>query len=125
LAPSRLHRAESRYPDPASNLAPDLDSDRHPGSALAIFLRFLASLLPLTVAAMNAVANIPAVHLNAGRNFRSFRDPIARARFLPRVMPQLIIAMRIALGIAWLVVVAAEMIAVNSGLGFLIIDAGY
>ena len=31
--------------------------------------------------------------------------------------------MRIALGIAWLVVVAAEMIAVNSGLGFLIIDA--
>lgn len=40
-------------------------------------------------------------------------------------MPQLIIAMRIALGIAWLVVVAAEMIAVNSGLGFLIIDAGY
>jgi NitT/TauT family transport system permease protein len=31
--------------------------------------------------------------------------------------------MRIALGIAWLVVVAAEMIAVNSGLGFLIVDA--
>ena len=31
--------------------------------------------------------------------------------------------MRITLGIAWLVVVAAEMIAVNSGLGFLIIDA--
>ena len=31
--------------------------------------------------------------------------------------------MRIALGVAWLVVVAAEMIAVNSGLGFLIVDA--
>ena len=31
--------------------------------------------------------------------------------------------LRLALGIAWLVVVAAEMIAVNSGLGFLIIDA--
>lgn len=38
-------------------------------------------------------------------------------------MPQLIVGLRIALGIAWLVVVAAEMIAVNSGLGFLIIDA--
>jgi NitT/TauT family transport system permease protein len=31
--------------------------------------------------------------------------------------------LRITLGIAWLVVVAAEMIAVNSGLGFLIVDA--
>ena len=41
----------------------------------------------------------------------------------PAVMPQLIIGLRITLGIAWLVVVAAEMIAVNSGLGFLIVDA--
>src|SRR6266542_1237318 len=39
------------------------------GDAAAIFLIFLASLLPLTVAAMNAVANIPTVHLNAGLNF--------------------------------------------------------
>ena len=35
----------------------------------------------------------------------------------------MIVSLRISLGIAWLVVVAAEMIAVNSGLGFLIIDA--
>ena len=41
----------------------------------------------------------------------------------PAVMPQLIVGLRLALGIAWLVVVAAEMIAVNSGLGFLIVDA--
>ena len=38
-------------------------------------------------------------------------------------MPQIITSLRISLGIAWLVVVAAEMIAVNSGLGYLIIDA--
>ena len=41
----------------------------------------------------------------------------------PAVVPQLIVGLRITLGIAWLVVVAAEMIAVNSGLGFLIVDA--
>ena len=41
----------------------------------------------------------------------------------PAVVPQLIVGLRIAVGISWLVVVAAEMIAVNSGLGFLIIDA--
>jgi len=41
----------------------------------------------------------------------------------PAVIPQLIVGIRITLGVAWLVVVAAEMIAVNSGLGFLIVDA--
>jgi NitT/TauT family transport system permease protein len=41
----------------------------------------------------------------------------------PAVIPQLITGLRITLGVAWLVVVAAEMIAVNSGLGFLIVDA--
>jgi NitT/TauT family transport system permease protein len=39
------------------------------------------------------------------------------------VLPQLIVGMRITLGVGWLVVVAAEMISVNSGLGFLIVDA--
>ena len=38
-------------------------------------------------------------------------------------MPQILIGLRIALGIAWLVVVAAEMIAVDSGLGYLVIDS--
>jgi NitT/TauT family transport system permease protein len=41
----------------------------------------------------------------------------------PAVIPQLLIGLRITLGVAWLVVVAAEMIAVDSGLGFLIVDA--
>lgn len=41
----------------------------------------------------------------------------------PAVVPQLLVGLRITLGVAWLVVVAAEMIAVDSGLGFLIVDA--
>ena len=46
----------------------------------------------------------------------------ARVLF-PAALPQIITGLRIALGVAWLVVVAAEMIAVDSGLGYLIIDA--
>ena len=42
---------------------------------------------------------------------------------LPAALPQIVTGMRIGLGVAWLVVVAAEMIAVNSGLGYLIIDS--
>ena len=89
----------------------------------AIFIIFLASFLPLTVATMSAVHNVSEVHLRAGRNFGLSSLGLVRRVLYPAVLPQLIAALRLTLGIAWLVVVAAEMIAVNSGLGFLIIDA--
>jgi NitT/TauT family transport system permease protein len=41
----------------------------------------------------------------------------------PAALPQILVGLRIALGIAWLVVVAAEMVAVDSGLGYLVIDS--
>jgi len=93
------------------------------GDVAAIFLIFLASFLPLTVSAMNAVAGIAPVHIHAGQNFGLGRAQLIYRVLFPAVTPQLIVALRITLGIAWLVVVAAEMIAVNSGLGFLIVDA--
>ncbi|MGZ8781131.1 MAG: ABC transporter permease [Thermoanaerobaculia bacterium] len=93
------------------------------GDVAALFLIFLASLLPLTLTTINAVRNIEGVHLAAGRNFGLTGKELVRSVILPAILPQLIVGMRITLGIAWLVVVAAEMIAVSSGLGFLIIDA--
>ena len=93
------------------------------GDIAAIFLIFLASFLPLTLTAINAVESIPAVYINAGRNFGLSPFSLVYRVLYPAVIPQLIIGLRITLGIAWLVVVAAEMIAVNSGLGFLIVDA--
>ena len=93
------------------------------GDLAAIFLIFLASFLPLTVAAMNAVRNVPPTLLRAGRNFGLSNRRLLVDVILPAALPQLIVALRISLGVAWLVVVAAEMIAVNSGLGFLIVDA--
>ncbi len=93
------------------------------GDLAAMFLIFLASFLPLTVSAMNAVGSIDPAHLNAGRNFGLSEAQLVYLVLYPAVMPQLIVGLRIALGISWLVVVAAEMIAVDSGLGFLIIDA--
>ena len=41
----------------------------------------------------------------------------------PAALPRIAVGLRIAFGVAWLVLVAAEMIAVDSGLGYLIIDA--
>ncbi len=93
------------------------------GDMAAIFLIFLASFLPLTVTAMNAVASVSPVHINAARNFGLSQSQLVARVLYPAVAPQLIVGLRITLGIAWLVVVAAEMIAVNSGLGFLIVDS--
>lgn len=93
------------------------------GDSAAIFLIFLASFLPLTVAAMNGVRNVPQTVLRAGRNFGLSDRKLVLRVILPAAMPHLIVSLRIVLGVAWLVVVAAEMIAVNSGLGFLIVDA--
>ena len=93
------------------------------GDVAAVFLIFLASLLPLTMSTVHAVHNIESVHLAAGRNFGLTSRELVRSVILPGILPQLIVAMRITIGIAWLVVVAAEMIAVDSGLGFLIVDA--
>ena len=77
----------------------------------------------LLLTAMSAVHGIPAVYFNAGRNFGLSPSAFVSRVLYPAVVPQLLIGLRITLGIAWLVVVAAEMISVNSGLGFLIVDA--
>ena len=93
------------------------------GDLAAIFLIFLGCFLPLMLTAINAVQSIPAVYVNAGRNFGLGPARLVSRVLYPAVVPQLLVGLRITLGIAWLVVVAAEMIAVNSGLGFLIVDA--
>ncbi len=93
------------------------------GDLSSIFLIFIGSFFPLLLTAMSAVHNIPAVYINAGRNFGLTSTAFVARVLYPAVMPQLLVGMRITLGVAWLVVVAAEMIAVNSGLGFLIVDA--
>ena len=88
-----------------------------------MFLIFLASVFPITVSAMAAVQNMQQVYLRAAQNFGLGGLELFRRVIFPAALPQIITGIRIALGVAWLVVVAAEMIAVNSGLGYLIIDA--
>jgi NitT/TauT family transport system permease protein len=91
--------------------------------AAPIFLIFLASVFPITVATIAAVQNMQLVYLRAAQNFGLSTSELFRQVIFRACLPQIITGIRIALGVAWLVVVAAEMIAVNSGLGYLIIDA--
>ncbi|HYC62251.1 MAG TPA: ABC transporter permease [Thermoanaerobaculia bacterium] len=88
-----------------------------------IFLIFLASFFPVVVATMNGVRNVPQVFVQAGRNFGLGTGALMARVIVPAVLPRILVGLRIAFGVAWLVLVAAEMIAVDSGLGYLIIDA--
>ena len=93
------------------------------GDLAAIYLIFLASFFPIVVASMNGVRNVPSMYRRAGRNFGLSPIKLIGKVVFPAALPQIIGGLRIALGIAWLVVVAAEMIAVDSGLGYLVIDS--
>ena len=93
------------------------------GDAAAMYLIFLGAFFPITVTAMNGVRNVPSMFRRSGRNFGLRPAQLLTRIVFPAALPQIIVGLRIALGIAWLVVVAAEMIAVDSGLGYLVIDA--
>ncbi len=88
-----------------------------------IFLIFLASFFPIVTATASGVRDVPPMYLQAGRNFGLSTARLMRSVVIPAVLPRIVIGLRIAFGVAWLVLVAAEMIAVDSGLGYLIIDA--
>ena len=93
------------------------------GDRPAIFLIFLSAFFPILVACVSGVSNVPAIFRRAGRNFGLSPAQILTRVVFPAALPQILIGLRIALGVAWLVVVAAEMIAVDSGLGYLVIDS--
>ncbi len=93
------------------------------GDVSPIFIIFLASVFPMIVQTAAGVHTIERKYIRAAQNFGVSRHRLFRQVVIPAVLPQIIVGMRISIGVAWLVVVAAEMIALNSGLGYLIMDS--
>lgn len=93
------------------------------GDPPAIFILFLATFFQIVLATAAAAASVPKVYYRVAEDMGMRGARVHAEVTLPAIMPQLVTALRVAIGVAWMVVVAAEMIAVRSGLGFLIIDA--
>jgi NitT/TauT family transport system permease protein len=93
------------------------------GNASPIFLIFISSVFPMIVQTIAGVHTIERRYLRAAENFGVSRYTLFRQVVIPAVLPQILVGMRIGLGVAWLVVVAAEMIALRAGLGYLIMDS--
>jgi NitT/TauT family transport system permease protein len=92
------------------------------GDASPIYLIFISSVFPMIVQTTSGVHTIEKRYLRAA-DFGVSRLTLFKQVVIPAVLPQVLVGMRIGLGVAWLVVVAAEMIALHSGLGYMIMDS--
>jgi len=95
----------------------------HIGDKPAIFLIFMATFFPLSLATMVAVASIPNIYFRVAHDYHYKGLELITKVTFPAVMPQVITALRVSYGIAWVVIVAAEMVGCQDGLGYGIWEA--
>lgn len=93
------------------------------GNAPAIYIIFLSAFFPVLLTTISAVRSIPAVYLKVATNFGA-RPTMTFLRVLvPAAFPGIMVGLHIAVGTAWIHLVAGEMLGAQSGLGYMIIDA--
>jgi len=93
------------------------------GDKPAIVLIFLAATWPLLINTIFGVRSIERTLIKVARAARASEQLIFRDIILPSAMPAVFTGLRLAIGGGWLTVVTAEMIAVKSGLGYMILNA--
>ena len=93
------------------------------GDTPAIVLIFLSALWPLLINTIFGVRGIERTLLKVAVAARANEWLILRDIVLPASMPAILTGLRLAIGGGWLTVVTAEMIAVKSGLGYMILNA--
>jgi nitrate/nitrite transport system permease protein len=89
-------------------------------SASAIFVIFICSLWPMLINTAHGVANVRRDWLDVSRTLEV--SPLRKAFrvILPAAAPTILTGMRISMGIAWLVIVAAEMLVGGTGIGYFV-----
>lgn len=93
------------------------------GDKPAIFIIFITSFFPILVTTVHATKHVDSTLIKVGINFGASPGALFRKVIFPASFPYIMVGLRIALGIAWVVVVAAEMVGMRSGLGYMILDA--
>lgn len=93
------------------------------GEMPALVIIFIAAFFPVLLATVAAVQGVDEVYLKVARNFGIGQPQILGKIVFPAVFPRIATGLHLALGTAWVFLVAGEMAGAQSGLGFLIIDA--
>ncbi|SFT80260.1 nitrate/nitrite transport system permease protein [Kosakonia arachidis] len=79
---------------------------------------FICSIWPMILNTAEGVRQIPQDYLNVARVLKLSEFAIMRKILLPAALPGILTGMRLSIGIAWLVIVAAEMLTGGIGIGF-------
>jgi len=88
----------------------------------AIFVIFITSLWPTVINTAEGVSSVPKDYLNVARVLEMPRWKQLFKIILPASLPYIFTGLRISLGIAWLVIVAVEMLTGGQGIGFFVWD---
>ncbi len=88
----------------------------------AIWTIFICSIWPMVINTAVGVQRVPEDYLNVARVLKLSEWKIATRILLPAVMPYLLTGVRLSVGTAWLVIVAAEMLTGGVGIGFWVWD---
>lgn len=89
----------------------------------SVFVIFITALWPTVLNTATGASSIPLDHRNVARVFCFGRLAYLRHVLLPNTLPAIVTGLRLSMGIAWMVIVAVEMLSGGAGIGFFVWDA--
>ncbi|MEB3271046.1 MAG: nitrate ABC transporter permease [Synechococcus sp.] len=89
----------------------------------AIFVIFITAIWPIIINTAVGIREIPQDYTNVARVLRLGKSDYIRSIVIPATVPYVFTGLRIAIGLAWLAIVAAEMLKADGGIGYFIWDA--
>jgi taurine transport system permease protein len=93
------------------------------GETAKILLIFLACFAPVALATRAGVLSASIDQVNAARSMGASRMQVLLHVVLPAATPDILVGLRIGMGVGWTTLVAAEMVAANAGLGQMVLNA--
>jgi NitT/TauT family transport system permease protein len=93
------------------------------GNPPAVFLIALGAFFPVLMNTIAGVRQVDGIYLRAAQNLGAGQGVLFRRVIVPAAMPFILAGLRIGIGTAFIVVIVSEMIAVNDGLGYRILEA--
>jgi nitrate/nitrite transport system permease protein len=88
----------------------------------AVFTIFITALWPVLLNTSTGVQHVPKEYIQVGRILRFSRLKMMIRILIPAAMPHILSGLRVGLGVAWLVIVASEMLTGGVGIGFFVWD---
>ncbi len=88
-----------------------------------VFVVFVGTVSPILITTLDGVFGLDQILLKVARTHNATQFATIRKVYLPALLPAILTSFRVGIGMGWMVVVAAELIAAEAGLGFLLIQA--